>query len=383
MKNLWLGLYLILSSCVLHAAGLEQTLSECEGCHFEERTQAQQHFKNGLGQWTDRQCVGCHQETNEIGRNISDGKSDPRYYGLPLRREKLIKLNESPLSYTKAPKNPFWIQDGVMRMDQAGLLSYVKNPVRSPYFNGPEQGMMAFPSLDAKALHEVLKRKTPGFGPDDEMPSDMASGQKIWESNCRNCHAPDGLKNAPSGLYLSHLSPSWVWRYANGHVKNPYTARTMPTFAMKEAEAASLIQYLRHEKNRKVERLDQEVQALALSSRNPQKKLELKPMAITWLLDKMPRAASCVHCHDGDQRAATRFRATREGIIDYVQKNGSAELLTRLKTRSLEVNTDVTASRPGMPMTLSPLPDQLIQLMETWMSQSCPLEDGRKVCARP
>jgi hypothetical protein len=156
----------------------------------------------------------------------------------------------------------------------------------------------------------------------------------------------------------------------------------MPSFAVKEAEAESLVQYLRQEKNRTVEKLDQEVQALALSSKNPQKKMELKPIAITWLLDKMPRAASCVHCHDGDQRPATRFRATREGIIDYLQKNGSDELLTRLKTRDLEMKAGVTASKPGMPMTQAPLPDQLIQLMETWMSQSCPLEDGRKVCVR-
>lgn len=382
MKNFWIGLFLILASWTLNAAGSEDTLRECEGCHFEERSKPQQHFKNGLGQWTDRQCVGCHQETNEIGRNIAEGKSDPRYYGLPLRREKLIKLNEHPLSYTQAPKNPFWIQDGVMRMDQPGVLSYVTNPVRSPYFNGPEQGMMAFPSVDAKALHEVLKSKNAGIETDRVSSSDTAAGQKIWESHCRSCHAPNGLKNAPSGLYLSHLSPSWVWRYANGLVKNPYTARTMPSFAVKEAEAVSLIQYLRQEKNRTVEKLDQDVQALALSSKNPQKKMELKPVAITWLLDKMPRAASCVHCHDGEQRAATRFRATREGIIGYVQKNGSDELLTRLKTRDLEIKAGVTASRPGMPMTLAPIPDQLIQLMETWMSQSCPLEDGRKVCVR-
>lgn len=382
MRNIWLFLVLFASSWTLHAAGAHETLLECEGCHFEERSQPQEYFKNGLGKWTDRQCVGCHQETNEIGRNISEGKLDPRYYGLPLRREKLLKLKEHPLSYTRAPKNPFWVQDAVARMDRAGLLSLVKNPVQSPYFNGPEMGMMALPTLDADALNGVLKSKAPGFPMDRPSQSDPTAGKKLWDNSCQSCHAPNGLKNAPSGLYISHLSESWVWLYVNGKAKNPYLERTMPSFTVKEAEIASLLQYLRNEKTQAVTKLDQQVQELAQAAKSPQKQLELKPIAITWLLDKMPRAGSCVHCHDGDQRAAKNFRATREGIIDYLEKNGSSELLTRLKTRSLEVKADVTASRPGMPMTASPLPDQLIQLVETWMAQSCPLEDGRKVCPR-
>jgi mono/diheme cytochrome c family protein len=386
MNKLLFSFFLMLSAAVGHASSMADVKAECEGCHFDERERPPATFKSGLGQWNDRNCVGCHAETNEIARNIFEGKTDARYHGLPLGREKLLKLHQHPLSYTKAPKNPIASLNNLARMDQAGILSYVRNPVRSPYFNGPEFGMMSFPGMDAETLGFILKSKGSPVAETgvkvQQAPADTQAGKKLWETQCQSCHRLNESQTAPSGFYLSHLSSAWVWNYGNGKVQHPYKERTMPSLSFQESEAASLVQYLREEKSRAIQALDQEVKAIHVRAQQPEKTLPLKPQAITWLLDKMPRAASCVHCHEGDQRAARKFQATREGIIHYLGQNGSAELLTRLKTRTLEVKAGVVASRAGMPMTLSPLPEPVIQLVETWMSQECPLEDGKKVCAR-
>ena len=95
----------LVSSADVRAA--EPIVDECNGCHGPTRAQPKARFKNGLGQWSDLQCHGCHAELNDVARRHAERERDPRYWAVPVSETRLTRMAREPLSYTSAGVRSF------------------------------------------------------------------------------------------------------------------------------------------------------------------------------------------------------------------------------------------------------------------------------------
>jgi hypothetical protein len=84
------------------------------------------------------------------------------------------------------------------------------------------------------------------------------------------------------------------------------------------------------------------------------------------------REGECVHCHDGQTRAAELFRATPKGLRTYVETKGGQALWRRLAIRAIESRWSASAREPGMPMTRAPLSEKARAQVRAWVEAGCP-----------
>jgi Cytochrome C oxidase, cbb3-type, subunit III len=340
--------------------------SECAGCHDEARNTPPARFSFGVGKWSENQCYGCHAEMADIGSALLKNGSDNRAFGLPYRFDAMKRFSQGHGPFLRAPEAPAWKVKGIERIDVARLTRFLAHPpVRSD-----GSSMIPFPQSPP----------SPADVPD---PKKIGAGKGLFESRCASCHATaEGL--AQKGpLHLALFTAPWLSAYAEGRVADG-AQRRMPEVSLSEHEARDVLAFLEQERRERVQQVDLEF------SREKAKALvrvELVPSAGTeaqasFSPEDFLREGKCVHCHDGQHRAARAFHASPAGLRCYIETKGADSFVARLANRKAEVRLGVVGSSPGMPASVAPLSDSTLRNLVTWIQTACRQAGGKTTCSK-
>ncbi|MCY1044669.1 hypothetical protein OV208_25350 [Corallococcus sp. bb12-1] len=378
-------LLLAWSTPVLAAAsGPEAT--ECVGCHTPKRTEPQARFGNGLGRWNDSQCYGCHAELNEVARLNQQGQRDARYFAVPVREEKLVRMATSPLSYMNAPEAVEPGGGAIPRVSGERLAAFLRRPGSlSSKDGGRAPRMMAYPALTPKALRSVAALLAVREPLREEAPAKLTEPEKkaadaLWTARCGSCHGGTKPMAGRGPVALGLHTAQWLHAYAKGQASVPGRARLMPVVELSLDDAKLLYRWFGAARTEAEGALDAGVARLKLEAAAvPQ---AVPPAFIPYLWGSFFRDATCVHCHATSPRAAGAFKADAEGLKAYLGRKSGEEFWRRLETRSLEAEHGLVAAKPGMPMAGTELPAQVRGLIARWVLEGCKDPEGKTWCRR-
>jgi hypothetical protein len=308
--------------------------------------------------------------------------------------------------------------DGVPRFSDCGLARFLEAPV--PRRHTAAQSM--FP-LEPARRDELLRALAPGLArcaPPASL-AQIALGRRLFDARgCANCHAQ--AVSAPRlrigipllgrdyfALRVRHgaQAPIWQrrWQVDDGRiVARAGDAVSMPPEPdLSPTEIDALYAYVGSDTS--------DVPPPRATPTIPRKSELAEAIRIPLFREVQHRVfdTSCRHCHattTRDQRQAqqsirTLFASTVEPLALPLSARGTptpnpqlksalspgpgcsdSRLLVRLKSRRAEWSGQRDRDRPrGMPLTLPPLSDDTIRLVEVWTRAGCP-SDGGDLCAR-
>lgn len=390
------GCLLIKSASVNSNRSFEWVRSECNGCHFNQRNIPPKKFKSGQSNWSDEYCYGCHKDIDDIAYNKRNNIYDYRYVSLPVEDQRLMGMGDNPLPYLNAPLLPHLHPSemgagraesgGIARVNIVSLSSFLNRPTGKCNGNGACEAptMVAYTGLSDVEIRKI----NPALSeiPDEtvgEKNGDIKKGRGVFSEKCIFCHS-DSVASSYDAVGLSRFSAQWIYRYANGlkiSTVSAANARNMPILALTDSEANNLYAFFKQKKKGRVLKLEKDRNLLAEKfNALPNSGVSAEFKKYMWT--RFWRDAGCVHCHGLDGRARNKLNSDRDGLENWLTSATPEDLYFRLATRDLEKKHGVGASLPGMPMTGSPLPQQLIDLIGIWIKEGCINEDNKKKCNR-
>ncbi len=339
--------------------------SECTGCHSVQRSQPKGgKLANGFGQWSDLQCYGCHAEITDVARNWAAGKTDDRFYALPVSDASLKRISTHGMAYLTTPEN--W---HLHRYDHMRLQLFLAQPVR---INPLQESR--FPLMVANG--EFLKSDT--LLPKINKAKAQAGGA-IFAAKCMSCHGDITPVSGRSRLSLFAFDEKWLYRYANKMDAGFHASqkpRVMPLVSLTHAEANSVYEYLGDSYIHQKEELRAAVDRIVAPSA-PSKSISAAQVDYIWT--SFFRDAACVHCHAIEGRAKMKFDLSNNMTLGvWLSTNDPYKLWRRLEIRELENRYGIGFSEPGMPMTGAPLPESFRKLIYHWISSGC-LDQYQKI----
>lgn len=353
-------------------------LQECEGCHSPKRVQPVSRFANGLGQWTDAQCYGCHKEINEVARLGMAGDRGAKFSALPLSSQRLEQLASVPLSYMDAPESLNG-QGKQRRFDKMRLTQFLRRPTRNSIASHkPAPHMMAYPQLKPHQLNALVSVVLATSDRPDFEPNPL-SGEKIWRDSCQACHSRENPSSGRTPASLSVFSAQWLHGYANAMFARDSQPRTMPVVPISAEDAQHLFAFFGEQRAQREAQVDRMVHDLDLSSQVSFEK-PVSPRFSRFMWTRFLRDASCVHCHATSPRASSAFRADADGLKEYLSRNQPEKFWARLEIRAIEEEMGMGAQTPGMPMAGAALPKPLRDAVGRWILDGCKDEQGTSNC---
>ena len=155
----------------------------------------------------------------------------------------------------------------------------------------------------------------------------------------------------------------------------------MPRVSLSQGEARAIAVALESERRNRSAQVDLSIER---EGKESLRLLQTKPTIGAnppFSLAGFLREGGCVHCHQGNHRAARVFLASPAGVIAYIERHGPEGLLTRLLVRRSETEQGIVGSKPGMPASLSPLPLERIRVLAQWIASTCSTLKGAATCA--
>ncbi|WP_140372853.1 cytochrome c [Pseudoalteromonas ulvae] len=358
-------------------AEVDTLISECQGCHTDNRIVVEERFSNGFGKWTDAQCFGCHQEITQIAVKFNSGEKDKRYFSLPVSDTKLKLIGHHALSYLNAPLNPVRHSAKRERFDRVSLEGFLKRPFGKCDQSGSCQAptMMAYPKLSKQSLDHFAQWLAPSTksSSNNVTPSDDATatlvGETVFERKCAACHR-DSVVSGYNTVGLSLFSERWLFKYANKLSTTDTPERNMPTVAITKAEATQLAAFFNIERANQERQLDNSLRDIPTIFKQDESS-PLSKGERFYLWKRLWRDNSCVHCHGIEGRANRAFDTSEAGITRWVTNNDPLDLYARLVIRKKESQFGIGAKLPGMPMTKAPVPKQVSSLISRWIKNGC------------
>ena len=110
---------------------------------------------------------------------------------------------------------------------------------------------------------------------------------------------------------------------------------------------------------------------------------DLREGDLKFVWQRFLKKSGCIHCHDGQGRAAENFIASSEGLVEYIKNNSGIGFLNLLKTRKIEHELNlISFPNPGMPLAGPPVVEKDIKTIERWVVNHCPDQKMRYLCKR-
>lgn len=367
MKYLSIIVIIFIECSVAHA-DIHIDMGECVSCHFDSRSLVSDHFPTGFGKWDNSQCYGCHEELTEVSLSYLQGKKDKRFSSLPMSDSRIHKLENEPLPYLNAPKNPL-VKAKNQRMDSKTLQAYLTRPHGKCMQNGTCEApkMMAYPMNEPNISMEILI--------DDKKAS---LGGDVFKDKCQNCHEYSG-STGYDAVGLSLFSQDWILFYSNME-ENKIQGKTMPAVPINEAQSAALYHYFQKSRDEREQKTDRLVHNVINNFQNQNNMLPANQIEYMW--SQFWRDSDCVHCHSIGGRAGKAFDTNIDGIVSWLSENDPRELVDRTLTRLVEEETGMAAEIPGMPMSGKPLTPFAITLLDTWIKMGCPDTKMKLFCKK-
>ena len=392
IKNLLLLVVLSVLSTYAWATdkSSNSVVQECFGCHTKAREIVEGLFPSGFHQWKDTQCYGCHAEFVEIAKNKVAGHYDPRQTSLPIREKRLDAMAiDRPLPYLNANMMPLKSTDK-NRISHQGLLSFLRRPFgvcQNNSCSAPQ--MMAYPNLTPADIESIFsqfngnkritssgenRRLNAALGPSE--PDDLLAeslvgsltGNQLFTSKCASCHQ-DGQVSGYDQVGLSLFSAQWIFNYANG-LSGDKSKRRMPVVNITTAEANKLAKSFSLKRQQQEALVDNSYPEIARQYAQLPTKTTPKAL-LNYIWKSFWRDGGCIHCHGIEGRAKLAFESTQDGLKTWLAKNDAMALYQRLAIKKYEEKYAMAAHQSGMPMTGSPLPDPLIQMIGIWIKGGC------------
>ncbi|MCX4026858.1 hypothetical protein H0A36_12315 [Endozoicomonas sp. SM1973] len=357
-------------------------VEECYGCHTPARVKPIDGlFPNGFGHWRDSQCYGCHREINDVAINVHKGLFDKRRFALPVSKSRLSQLSHSPLSYMNAPQQLIFSVNDIPRFSPKAFFDFLRQPVSLNKFKVPYTTMLAYPKLTKQQFNNVINELNNNqVFPDSAfttVTADTKQALKVWNQQCKSCHESTIAPYDKQGLSL--FSADWIYHFTNGLLEKPDSKRTMPIIKVNKATAKGLQQLFTQSYQKAKQRINQRIKTIVNKPLKNSTKLNDK--AISYIWDRFFRDGMCVHCHGIEGRAKQYFDATNQTTISqWLGKNSPWKIWRRLEIRTLEVETEIQALSPGMPMAAPALPKPMRQLFVNWIGENCPDLSGKNHC---
>lgn len=343
--------------------GLPSGTGECASCHSESRNLPPARFSFGVGKWGEMQCYGCHAEMADIGKNLIEKGEDNRAFGLPYSATAMKRFAQGHGPFLNATSAPAWKVAGIERIDSLRVRDFIAHPPT----RSDGRSMIPFPRIDHTLKAPLLE-------------SEVRQGANVFSQKCAPCH---GLADGPAGrgpLHLALFTSQWLYSYAQGAIPTD-GQRRMPRVSLSQAEARAIAATLESERRNLIARVDH---SFVTKGKEAQRLLQAKsttganpPFSLTGFL----REGGCVHCHEGNHRAAQLFLASPAGVTTYVERHGPKGLLTRLLVRRSEIEQGIVGSKPGMPASLASLPLERIRSLAQWIASTCSTLKGTTTCA--
>lgn len=347
-------------------------VQECIGCHTEQRHEPIARFSNGFGQWSDLQCVGCHTEIDEVSQTFTSGVHDSRYLSLPVTDKRLKSMKKYPLPYLKAPLN---ISKEPQRLNQIGLIRFLRRPpgyCKTPNSCAPPM-MMVYPDISLSDLAPLKLNLSKE--PISSKLIDIKAGEALFTQRCSTCHSND--KAPYDDVALSLFSHKNI---ASFHVKKPQEVNEkVLDLTLSSLEATQLQAYFMRQRDQREQQLERAIPLIQKDWQAIAKKTVSYRERI-YLWNDFWRDGGCVHCHGIEGRAKNKFDVSHAGLTKYLSQYKGQQIYTRLKIKHLETKFGVSAGTPGMPMTGSPMPTPLIQLIGSWLKSGCQNIQGTQLC---
>lgn len=357
--------------------------STCTSCHIpaDSRKQLASNAPEDGFRFRDTDCAGCHLDIVERPRQARPLSP----HAITAMMDKRTYLNARPLTFTVQRFNG----NQVERYDPSGLLRFLKAPVPRLPASGNSMFPLSQSQLAQVAAH--ISNSVSEMAPsnrDELTKADHAKGQVLFRTQgCATCHET----GAGPKLRIGYQLFSWDFFRAKvrGEISREVSSK-MPAFDLKNQDIRDLFAYI----NRSDEGIASPPQPATADGA-----LLLRLKLYRAVRDNV-LATSCRHCHSSsakaskaiaavfDRRASSGFALARglDGKIEATESSHRlfepgpgcrpSTLVTMLRERRDEWLGKDDPKVTGMPLTLAPLDEHIIDQAHLWTSLGCPSPRG-------